>query len=404
MKFRILPFRNTLPLLLLFLSVSCGGVTPESPEFSPPPPPSMNEPSPTRTKLPPPGTHEPSPPTGTLPAFPTASRTSPPTSTATATLNPTVNYPLKSGPVINGENAGRIIRLGTVHEKLAGGEVGAQLAWSPDSSRIAVTTEGEGVRIIDPLQMKEVGEIRQETEDVFDRPGGIAYTPDGRFLAVSVPFGIYSNPREVVFYDVLTLHEAGRLPHRIGANVLTFSHNGRWMAYGTFGVAGVVNLEPFGGLFYTGEKHSNFTFVLFSEDDRFFAVSGDNFASPLLLETATWSLEYELEGEICFSPDNLHFAMAPGIWELGSFQEVMIFGEDFFIGVCSFGRQGDILINSQSGTGLDIWDTATGELLAILGDQMEYEWYSFSLSPDGRLIALADWDAGGVSFWGVQEA
>jgi hypothetical protein len=361
----------------------------------------MDEPSPTKTRLPPPGMHEPSP-TNTLPSSPTASRTSTPTSTATATLNPTVNLPLKPGEVINRKNAGRVIRLGTVHEKLAGGEVGAQLAWSPDSSRIAVTTEGEGVRIIDPLQMKEVGEIRQDTEGVFDRPGGIAYTSDGRYLAVSVPFGIYSNPSEVVFYDVLTLHEAGRLPHRIGANVLTFSHNGRWMAYGTFGVAGVVNLEPFGGLFYTGEKHSNFTFVLFSEDDRFFAVSGDNFASPLLLETATWSLEYELEGEICFSPDNLHFAMALGIWELGSFQEVMIFGEDFFIGVCSFGRQGDILINSQSGTGLDIWDTATGELLAILGDQMEYRWYSFSLSPDGRLIALADWGAEGVSFWGIQ--
>ncbi|MGB7539116.1 MAG: WD40 repeat domain-containing protein [Anaerolineales bacterium] len=347
--------------------------------------------------------HEPSP-TDTLPPSPTASRTSTPTSTATATLNPTVNYPLQPGQVINRENAGRVIRLGTVHEKLALGEAGAQLAWSPDSSRIAVTTEGDGVRIIDPLQMEEVGEIRQNTEGIFDRPGGIAYSPNGKFLAVTIPCGIYSNPCHTVFYDAQTYSRPGKELEHTGAYVLTFSHNGKWMAYGSRAIARVMNLESYEGLFLVAESHSWYDLVLFSEDDRYFAVSGVNLADSLLVSTATWSLEYELDGKICFSPDNLHFAMTPGIWELDTYQEVMIFGEDFSIGACSFGKQGDILINSHGGTGLDIWDTATGELLAILGDRAENRWYSFSLSPDGRLIALVDWDAGGVSFWGIQEA
>jgi WD40 repeat protein len=346
--------------------------------------------------------YEPSP-TDTLPPSPTASRTATLTATATTTLNPTVNYPLKPGPIINRENAVRVIRLGTVHEKLAGGEVGAQLAWSPDSSRIAVTTEGEGVRIIDPLQMKEVGEIRQETEDVFDRPGGIAYTSDGSALAVSIPQGIYSYPGDVVYYDAMTLQKVGEGLFHLGSDVLAFSHNGKWLASGSRYAATVFNLDPFEGLFQIGERHSYYTVVLFSEDDRYFAASGINLATPQLFETDTWFLEYELNGEVCFSPDNAHFAMRPGIWELGSFQEVMTFGENFNICVCRFGKQGDILINSQNETGLDIWDTATGELLATLGEETVYGWwYSFSLSPDGRLIAVVDWGAEGVSFWGIQ--
>ena len=283
--------------------------------------------------------------------------------------------------------------------------MGAQLAWSPDSSRIAVTTEGEGVRIIDPLQLEEVGEIRQDTEGIFDRPGGIAYSPNGQFLAVTIPCGIYSNPCHTVFYDAHTYSRTGKELEHIGAYVLTFSHNGKWMAYGSNTTAGVINLEPYGGLFQIGERHSLYDFVLFSEDDRYFAVSGVNFADPLLVNTATWSLEYELDGLICFSPDHFHFAMTPGIWELESYQKVMTFGEEYSIGLCNFGKEGDILINSKSESRLDIWDTATGELLATLGEEtVNGRWYSFSLSPDGRLIALVDWDAGGVSFWGIQEA
>jgi WD40 repeat protein len=308
---------------------------------------------------------------------------------------------LKPGPVINRENAGRVIRLGTVQEKLALGTAGAQLAWSPDNSRIAVTTDGEGVRIIDPLQMKEVGEIRQNTEDIFDRPGGIAYTPDGRVLAVSIPQGVFSNPGDIVYYDAKTLQKVGEAPFSFGAFVLIFSHNGEWMAYGTHTVAWVVDLATNEGLIKAGERHSDFTFVLFSDDDRFFAVSGLNLSSPMLFETDTWFLEYELDGEICFSPDNIHFAMTPGIWELESYQEVMIFDDEFYIGVCNFGKQGDILINSQSGSGLDVWEVKTGELLTVLGQPAEFGWKNFSLSPDGRFIAVADWIEGGVSFWGI---
>jgi len=341
-------------------------------------------------------------PTETRTITPTPSVTATQTPTTTLSPYPTIPYPLKPGPVITRENARRIVLLGTVPEKLAGGVAGAQLAWSPDSSRIAVTTEGEGVRIIDPLQMKEIGEILQNTEGIFDQPGGIAYSPDGKWLAVAIPMGVFSNPGDVYLYDSQTYRRGRDIIKWFGAYTLAFSHNGRWLAFGTHTVGGVIDLASGNVLFNFGNRLTDITFILFSWNDEYFTAYGNNMFTPILMNTKTWSLEYEIEGEICFSRDNKYFAMAPGIWSLGDFQVIHSFGNNFHIGMCDFGEQGDVLFTSIGGVGLVILETEKGDDLNLLIPESNQESINtIALSPDGRMLAVIDWKQGGVSFWGV---
>jgi WD40 repeat protein len=341
-------------------------------------------------------------PTQTKTNTPTSSPTDTQTPTVTQSPNPTISFPLKPGPIITKENAKSIRLLGAIPEKFFIERAGSQLAWSVDSTQIAVGTDGEGVRIIDPYLMKEVGEIRQTGDGIIDRPGGIAYTPDGKALAVTIPQGVYSNPGDVAFYDSRTYKKAKEDLISLEAYVLKFSHNGKWLAYGSRTVGWVIDMNTRKGLFEFAESHSEFNFVLFSWDDKLFAASGAGMFTPILVNTSTWSQEFELEGNICFSPDNKYFAMSPGIWEIEGFQTAMKLGDEFRVGVCDFGKKSDILINTQLKTGIEIWDIEKGELLNTINQGTNVgNFLNIALSPDGRFIAALDYSEQEVGIWGV---
>jgi hypothetical protein len=375
-------------LLLLLLGASCGKTNPSIPDIINVTPPVMVVASPTETRT----------------ISPTPSLTATQTPTVTPSPYPTISYPLKPGLVITRENAKSIRLLGAIPEKLFIERAGSQLAWSIDSTQIAVGTDGEGVRIIDPYLMKEVGEIFQAVVGIIDRPGGIAYTPDGKALAVTIPQGIYSNPGDVVFYDITTYKKVGENLSHLGADVLTFSHSGEWLAYGSHTVGWVIDMNNRKDLYEFAESHTDFNFALFSWDDKLFAASGAGMFSPILVNTKTWSQAFELKETICFSPDNKYFAMSPGIWEIEGFHIAEKLGDEFRVGVCDFGKQSDILINTQIDTGIEIWDIEKGELLnAIKPGTNLGNYLNIALSPDGRFIAALDFSKQEVSIWGILE-
>lgn len=322
--------------------------------------------------------------------------------TVTLSPYPSVSSPVKPGPIITRDNADQLALLGNVPEGNIGGLVGGQLAWSPDSKQIAITTNGEGIRIIDPLVLREIGEIKQKNrEGIIDSPGGIAYSPDGKILAVSIPSGKYSNPGNIAFYDTSTYEKVREDLPSYGAYVIKYSHNGKWLAYGGFMGGEVVDLESGKQIYNFVENNVEFYSVQFSWDDKYFMAAGNGYFS-VLVNTESWITVYELNGNTCFSPDNKYFAMEPGIWEIESNQLVKGFKVEYFIGLCDFGKKGDILINSESGVGIEVWDLYTGELINLFLRMTNYgPFYSMALSPDGRIIAIMDRQEKAVSFWSI---
>jgi WD40 repeat protein len=359
----------------------------------------FESPSPTQTIIPPADINVSS--TKTIVITSTNAMTKTINNTVTLSPYPTVSYPLKPRPIIKRDNAELITLLGTVPEVNFGGLVGSQLAWSPDSKQIAITTNGEGIRIIDPLVMREIGEIKQNREGIIDSPGGIAYSPDGKILAVSIPSGKYSNPGNIAFYDTSTYEKVRDDLPSYGAYVIKYSHNGNWLAYGGFMGGEVVDLDSGEQIYKFVEYNVEFYSVQFSWDDKYFMAAGNGYSS-VLVNTETWNSVYELNGNTCFSPDNKYFAKEPGIWEIESNRLVKGFEVEYFIGLCDFGKQGDILINSESGVGIEVWDVNTGELINLFLRMTIFgPFYNMALSPDGRIIAIMDRQEKAISFWGI---
>jgi FOG: WD40 repeat len=342
-------------------------------------------------------------------AMPTESRTITPTPSLTATQTPmvtlssypTISYPLKPGPVLTRENAGQAVLLGTIQEKLNHTLGDSQLAWSPDGKELALTTDGDGVRFIDPLTMKEVGEIRQDTEGIVDTPGGIAYSPDGIVFAESIPAGVFSNPGDIVFYGTKTHNKIRDNLNIPGAHALTYNHGGDWIAFDGHTVGSVIDLATDKEIYYFGEDKIEFDFVLFSWDDKYFAFSG-NGHPVTLVETNDWKLVngFDGGGGICFSPDNKWFASKSGIWSLMDFKLTKELGDNYYTERCDFGKENDILINIDSHNDIQIWDILGGELLNSL-KRNDNVIYNMALSTDGKFIVSTDYYDDTVNIWGI---
>jgi WD40 repeat protein len=380
--------RMFVPAVLAVALAACGG--------SYLPRPTAGHPSP----LPPEGHNISPPPTRTESWTPSPIAT--PSPTVNSLAQPSFSYPLKPGPVINRENAKRVIRLGIIPIESLGGIIGSQMAWSPDGSRLAVTTNGEGIRIIDPLAMIEIGEIWRNVEGMADAPGGIASSPDGTMIAVSLPDDESDHPWKIVFFDTQTFAKVREdIPSNIGY-VLSFSHHGKWLAYGSQWGGEVINLEDNSQIYqFVADENADFDSVVFSWDDRYFTASA-NGHTPGLVHTGSWKVERELSGSICFAPDGERIAMTPVIWSLEDFQLTTNMGDDFGVGLCDFGMQNDILINFDLCLGIGIWDADTGGLLNFLVPMDGCgTFYNVSLSPDGKFIAVIDRLKKVLSIWGI---
>jgi WD40 repeat protein len=307
------------------------------------------------------------------------------------------------GSIITKENAAQIELLGSIKENLTESLIGSHLAWSPDGKEIALTTNGDGVRIIDPLTMKEVGEIKQNVQGLIDRPSDVAYSPDGKTIAIAIPTGIFSYPNNVAFYDVITHKTVQKTIHWSGINIINYSHNGRWFTYGSDGTIFVINLQNIQGkelMRYDSDDESRFNYAIFSPNDKYFAFAGMDFPVQIY-DTSSWNSVYKYDGGgggLCFSPDNKYFVNGKGIWSMDNINIVKEFGRELYINVCDYGINGDIIINGEAP--IQILDAKTGEVLNLLkGDK---DIFDIALSPDGRFIASLGSDKyDSIKLWGI---
>src|SRR4030042_102738 len=130
------------------------------------------------------------------PPIPSPTPSPAPTLTTTSTASkalPTFSYPIIPGPVINRENAGRLALLGAVHAKTSpyfASGIRHQLDWSPDGREIVLASNGDGIRFIDPLNMKDTGGITEISGMAINNPRTVVYIPEGKTIATTIPEGI----------------------------------------------------------------------------------------------------------------------------------------------------------------------------------------------------------------------
>jgi WD40 repeat protein len=327
--------------------------------------------------------------------------------TITLTSSPALAYPLTPGPVITKDNASQVELLGSIQEKLLTSSLlQNHLAWSPDNKIIAVTTNGDGVQFIDPLNMKAVGSIMQNVQGLIDKPSGISYSPDGKTIAVAIPVGIDSYPGDIAFYDVITYKPVRKNLRELDVNNIKYSHNGRWLAVATtqdFLVDNIANNSwpiHFGYDGYNG----NFTYANISPNDQYVAFGGLD-STELMYSTSTWSVVFQdkngVGGGLCFSPDNKYYITGVGInkWSLGSFTLMKSFGsKENNIHLCDYGKMGDIVIWDTPD--IDIVNEGTGEIINSLKIE---DVSDMAFSPDGRFIAALGRDNNvyELCLWGI---
>jgi len=346
--------------------------------------------------------------------LPTPSTTASPAPTLTTTSTaskalPTFSYPITPGPVINRENAGRLALLGAVNAKtspLYASGIRHQLDWSPDGREIVLASKGDGIRFIDPLNMKDTGGITEISGMAINNPGTEVYSPDGQTIATTMPVGINSVHGDIYFIDSKT-HVENRERLELGMEILiiTYNHTGKRMAIGlSYGfIVHEFNLDKW--IFQDDDLENRFyDSASFSWDDRYLAFTGEY--GTRMVNTSTWEFVKAIDdmytyAYLCFSRDSKYYSSAPGIWSLDDFTLVKTFSEEYAFGICEYGKENDIVIALKNQTKIQIWDVKKGDLLIEFpGPQGDI--YDMVLSPDGRFIATAEGSENPmVKIWGI---
>jgi hypothetical protein len=360
-------------------------------------------------------------PTGTytetrMPLFssipPTSSPTPSPAPTLTTTSTaskalPTFSYPITPGPVIDRENAGRLALLGAVTAKATSKESRLRhpLDWSPDGREIVLASNGDGIRFIDPLNMKDIGGITEISGVAINNPGTVVYSPDGKTIVTTMPAGLQSLPGPIYFIDSQTYIENHKSLNRTETLMIAYNHTGKLMAVGTRFKISVYDFT-IDNWIWQGSDEGNefFDSVSFSWDDRYLTYTGEY--GTRMVNTSTWEYvkaidDMYLWAPLCFSRDSNYYSSPPGIWSLDDFTLVKTFSEEYAFGICDYGKENDIVIGLKDKTEIQIWDVEKGDLITkITGPRGSI--YDVVLSPDGRFIVTAEgFESPMVKIWGI---
>ena len=208
------------------------------------------------------------------------------------------------------------------------------------------------------------------------RDRGIAFSPDGRRLAVATSMGVW-------LYDAETFDELALLTgHKEEVIVVAFSPDGTKLASGSgFHFPGILKLWDV----KTGQNINTFQVERGSTDS------------------------------ISFSPDGKMLAWANRMWDVDTGQQLDILHDDKLFDV-AFSPDGKVLagtgvnIVKRMGAGIiKLYDVETGQLLNTLTATRQTildEWTkrveSIAFSPDGQMLASASADDGTLKLWDVE--
>ena len=245
----------------------------------------------------------------------------------------------------------------------------------------------------------------------------IAYSPDGKLIAVMGALGIW-------LYDAETLTEVGMIPK--GANAIAFSPDGGTLASGSW--SDTVHLWEVSTQKRVGELRlpgqSRVTALNFTLDGNTLAVgsgTGDitlwdmsTQQQTALLNTPSsvlWTLAFSPDGKLLasggYNDATISLWYVPTQRLVGSFEEHARNTRRQTHGVSSvaFSPDGKTLAaGSRFDDTVCLWDVATHSLITLLENSADEEYkgvHSVAFSPDGTILAAAGDDAK-IRLWDMQ--
>ncbi len=286
------------------------------------------------------------------------------------------------------------------------------VAFSGDSGTLAALGEDGNVR----LWRVATGELLK-TIPLADQPKWVyclAYSPDGRWLAVGEGFSkakIYTGKVELL--DAVAGQEVRALTvHHWGVNGVAFSRDGHWLVSGNHDKKVRLLEFPAGTEVRDFEGQSKPVYGVAISPDAQTIASGSWDATVALWDRASGKQLHLLTGHtggvwsVDFSPEGQHLASASAdgsvrIWNVATGEcSHTLSGHAGAVMSVAFSPDGKVVASGGTDDTVRLWDAATGQSLETLGAHAGV--WQVAFSPDGRYLAAAYAD-GTVNLWKKQD-
>jgi WD40 repeat protein/serine/threonine protein kinase len=268
------------------------------------------------------------------------------------------------------------------------------VAFNPDGRFLASAGTDRTIKIWDTVNERLLNTLRGHADGVH----GVAYSPDGRRIASA------SLDHTLKIWDVATGHLLRTLyGHEDWVRHVSYSPDGRTLASAgndcTVRLWDAATGQPLETLLGHGAR---VTSVAYSPDGRTLA-SGSDDRTVKLWEIASRRKLLTLRGHtshvlgVAYSPDGLTLASAGAdltvkIWDAATGRVVhTLFGHRDWVRDVAYSPDGRTVASASNDRKVLIWDVATGQEVHSLGGHAQFV-FGVAYSPDGRRIASASGD------------